>query len=41
MDADDDNELSFSDFFQSLLPYFIYGDIQNEKTTNDLIHKTE
>ena len=27
MDADDDNELSFSDFFQSLLPYFIYGDI--------------
>jgi len=41
MDADDDNELSFSDFFQSLLPYFIYGDIQNEKITNDLIKKNE
>ena len=30
MDADGDEELSFSDFFTSLLPYFIYGDLHGE-----------
>jgi hypothetical protein len=25
MDADNDDELSFADFFRCLLPYFIYG----------------
>lgn len=28
MDADGDEELSFSDFFACLLPYFIYGDLK-------------
>jgi Ca2+-binding EF-hand superfamily protein len=28
MDADGDEELSFSDFFSSLLPYFIFGDLR-------------
>jgi hypothetical protein len=28
MDADGDDELSFSDFFSGLLPYFIYGDLK-------------
>jgi hypothetical protein len=28
MDADGDEELSFSDFFAGLLPYFIYGDLR-------------
>ena len=27
MDADGDEEVSFSDYFTTLLPYFIYGDI--------------
>ena len=26
MDRDDDNVLSFKDFFNSLLPYFVYND---------------
>ena len=30
MDADGDDELSFSDFFTSLLPYFIYGDLKGQ-----------
>jgi hypothetical protein len=34
LDADGDDEISFSDFFQGLLPYFIYGNVNNEKTTN-------
>jgi len=28
LDADGDEEISFSDFFQGLLPYFIFGDLQ-------------
>lgn len=36
MDADGDYELSFSDFFASLLPYFIYGDLKAEPATNDV-----
>ena len=27
MDADGDEEISFSDYFSALLPYFIYGDL--------------
>jgi Ca2+-binding EF-hand superfamily protein len=36
MDADGDEELSFSDFFTSLLPYFIFGDLKQPPTTNEL-----
>jgi len=39
MDADGDEELSFSDFFSSLLPYFIYGDLRQPPTTNELASK--
>lgn len=39
MDSDGDDELSFSDFFGSLLPYFIYGDLKNEPTHNELERK--
>jgi len=39
MDADGDNELSFSDFFSSLLPYFIYGELKSEITKNDAEEK--
>lgn len=34
MDSDGDEELSFSDFFSSLLPYFIYGDLRKNPTLN-------
>ena len=34
MDADGDEEVSFSDYFTTLLPYFIYGDIQKRPTMN-------
>ena len=27
MDANGDGEISFSDYFTSMLPYFIYGDL--------------
>ena len=30
MDFDNDEEVSFSDYFQALLPYFIYGDLSVE-----------
>ena len=36
MDADGDEELSFSDFFASLLPYFIYGDLRTYPTANQV-----
>lgn len=39
MDADGDEELSFSDFFTSLLPYFIFGDLKQPPTTNQLAEK--
>lgn len=26
-----DEEISFSDFFQGLLPYFIFGDLKNKQ----------
>jgi hypothetical protein len=32
MDSDGDNELSFADFFSGLLPYFIYGELQSQKS---------
>jgi hypothetical protein len=34
MDADGDEEISFSDYFTTLLPYFIYGDTQKNPTMN-------
>ena len=37
MDADGDEELSFSDFFASLLPYFIYGNMRDPSTTDELV----
>ena len=37
MDADGDEEISFSDYFTTLLPYFIYGDIQKRPTANQLV----
>lgn len=39
MDADGDESLSFSDFFSTLLPYFIYGDLRIEPTANQLAEK--
>ncbi len=41
LDADGDDEISFSDFFQGLLPYFIYGDVRQEKTPNANARKAE
>mmetsp|Transcript_31417 Transcript_31417/g.39005 ORF Transcript_31417/g.39005 Transcript_31417/m.39005 type:complete len:80 (+) Transcript_31417:822-1061(+) len=34
MDANGDEEISFSDYFTTLLPYFIYGDLQKRQTLN-------
>ena len=39
MDSDGDEELSFSDFFSSLLPYFIYGELKEKPTKNQLSQK--
>ena len=39
MDADGDEEISFSDYFTTLLPYFIYGDLQKRPTMNQLVGK--
>ena len=36
MDSDGDEELSFSDFFTSLLPYFIYGELKEKPSKNQL-----
>jgi len=36
MDLDHDGEVSFSDFFASLLPYFIYGNLKSMNTKNPL-----
>ena len=40
MDIDHDGEVSFSDFFQSMLPYFIYGDLKSLNTRNPLAQKS-
>ena len=32
VDADGDDMISFSDFFSGLLPYFIYGEVQVQKS---------
>ena len=34
MDSDGDEQVSFSDFFSTLLPYFIYGDLKPTPTMN-------
>jgi len=39
MDADGDEEISFSDYFTSLLPYFIYGDLESKPTMNQMVGK--
>ena len=36
MDSDGDEELSFSDFFSSLLPYFIYGELKEKPTKKNI-----
>ena len=37
MDANGDEEISFSDYFTTLLPYFIYGDLQKQPTMNQVV----
>ena len=39
MDADGDEEISFSDYFSTLLPYFIYGELEKRPTMNQLVGK--
>ena len=39
MDADGDEEISFSDYFSTLLPYFIYGDTVKRPTMNSMVGK--
>ena len=36
LDHDQDGEVSFSDFFGSLLPYFIYGNLKSSSQRNPL-----
>ena len=36
LDNDQDGEVSFSDFFGALLPYFIYGNLKSLNTKNPL-----
>ena len=36
LDNDHDGEVSFSDFFGSLLPYFIYGNLKSLNQKNPL-----
>jgi len=35
-DKDHDGEISFQDFYTSVLPYFIYGKIRSENSKNPL-----
>ena len=37
MDKDDDELISFPDFFTTLLPYFIYGDKVDMRMTHDMM----
>jgi len=39
MDSDGDEEISFSDYFTSMLPYFIYGETKVRPTINNLVSK--
>lgn len=36
LDNDQDGEVSFADFFSSILPYFIYGNIKSMTKRNPL-----
>jgi hypothetical protein len=36
LDHDQDGEISFSDFFGALLPYFIYGNLKSLSAKNPL-----
>lgn len=37
MDNDGDEELSFADYFSSLLPYFIYGELREKPSKNAVV----
>lgn len=39
VDTDTDDEISFSDFFSSLLPYFIFGEMKHEPKPDDPIRQ--
>lgn len=39
MDSDGDEEVSFSDYFTSMLPYFIYGELKTRPSMNQLVSK--
>ena len=39
MDANGDEEISFSDYFTTMLPYFIYGDLEKTPTMNEAVDK--
>ena len=36
LDLDNDGEVSFSDFFNAMLPYFIYGNLKSLNQKNPL-----
>jgi hypothetical protein len=40
MDSDGDDELSFADFFSGLLPYFIYGDLKAQGSSQNEMEKS-
>lgn len=40
LDMDGDDEVSFSDYFTAMLPYFIYGDMQKRRNANNARAKT-
>lgn len=39
VDTDTDDEISFSDFFSSLLPYFIFGELKHEPKPDDPVRQ--
>lgn len=41
LDIDHDGEVSFSDFFSSMLPYFIYGNLKSLNIPNPLAAKAQ
>jgi Ca2+-binding EF-hand superfamily protein len=40
LDIDNDGEVSFSDFFSAMLPYFIYGNLKALNIRNPLAEKS-
>ena len=41
LDIDHDGEVSFSDFFSAMLPYFIYGNLKSLNIPNPLAQKSQ